>query len=109
MVNVVELHLPPTVYIHPVVNISKLQMYKLQIKGQKAMKPAPVIVEGEKEYEVEKILKKRRIQGKDRFLVRWKGYMAEADTWENRGNLKNAGKLIEEFEREYREGDKEIR
>ena len=97
------------VYIHPVVNVSKLQMYKLQIKGQKAMKPAPVIVEGKEEYKVEKILNKRRIQGKDRFLVCWKGYMAETDTWEDRGNLKNAGKLLEEFEKEYREEDKEIR
>jgi len=26
--NTVELHLPPTVHIHPVVNVSKLQMYK---------------------------------------------------------------------------------
>jgi len=31
------------------------------------------------------------------------------DTWEDRGNLKNAGKLIEEFEREYGEEDEEVR
>jgi len=107
--NAVELHLPPTVHIHPVVNVSKLQMYKSQVEGQKAMKPALVIIEGEKEYEVEKILNKRRIQGKEKFLVRWKGYTAEADTWEDRGNLKNASKLVEEFEREYGEGDEEVR
>jgi len=35
--------------------------------------------------------------------------MAEADTWEDRGNLKNTGKLVEEFKREYREEDKEVR
>jgi len=35
--------------------------------------------------------------------------MAEADTWEDRGNLKNAGKLVEEFEREYGEEDEEVR
>jgi len=78
--NVVELQLPPTVHIHPVVNVSKLQMYKLQVEGQRATKPAPVIVEGEEEFEVEKILNKRKIRGKDKFLVCWKGYMAEADT-----------------------------
>jgi len=107
--NTVELHLPPTVHIHPVVNISKLQLYKSQVEGQKAMKPALVIVEGEKEYEIEKILNKRKIQGQDKFLVHWKGYIAEADTWEDRRNLKNARKLIEEFEREYGEKDKEVR
>ena len=107
--NTVELRLPPTVHIHPVVNASKLQMYKSQVEGQRAMKLAPVIVEGEEEFEVEKILNKRRIQGRNKFLVRWKGYTAEADTWEDRGNLKNAGKLVEEFEREYREENKEVR
>jgi len=84
-------------------------MYKSQIEGQKATKPAPVIVEGEEEFEVEKILNKRKIRGRDKFLVCWKDYMAEADTWENRGNLRNAGKLVEEFEREYGEEDKEVR
>ena len=31
------------------------------------------------------------------------------NTWEDRGNLKNAGKLVEEFEREYGEEAKEVR
>ena len=107
--NVVELKLPPTVHIHLVVNISKLQMYKLQIEGQKVMTSALVIVEGEEEYKVEKILNKRKIQGKNKFLVCWKEYMAEADTWEDRGNLKNVGELVEEFEREDGEETKEVR
>ena len=107
--NTVELQLPPAIHTHPVVNVSKLQMYKSQVEGQKATKPAPVIIEGEEEYEVEKILNRRRIRGKDKFLVRWKGYTAEADTWEDRGNLKNAEKLVEEFEREYGEEDEEVR
>ena len=105
----VELQLLSTVHVHPVVNVSKLQMYKSQIEGQRAMKPAPVIVEGEEEFKVEKILNKRKIRGKDKFLVRWKGYTVEANTWEDRGNLKNAGKLVEEFEREYGEEDEEVR
>jgi len=107
--NAVELQLPSTVHIHPVVNVSKLQLYKSQVEGQKATKPAPVIVEGEEEFEVEKILNKRKIWGKDKFLVCWKGYTAEADTWKDRGNLKNAEKLVEKFEREYGEEDKEVR
>ena len=107
--NAVELQLPPTVHIHPVVNVSKLQMYKPQVEGQQVAKPAPVVVEGEEEFEIEKILNRRRIQGKDKFLVCWKGYTAEADTWEDKGNLKNAEKLVEEFEREYGEEDEEVR
>jgi len=61
LVNTVELHLLSTVHIHPVVNVNKLQLYKLQIEGQKTTKPALVIVEKEEEYEVGKILNKRRI------------------------------------------------
>jgi len=66
-VNAVELQLSPTVHIHPVVNVSKLQLYKSQIEGQKATKPAPVIIEGEEEYEVEKILNKRKFEGRTSF------------------------------------------
>jgi len=109
LVNAVELQLPHTVHIHPVVNVSKLQIYKSQVEGQRATKPALVVIEGEEEYEVEKILNKRKIQGKNKFLVCWKGYTAEADTWEDRENLKNAGKLVEEFEREHGEKNKEVR
>jgi len=58
---------------------------------------------------VEKILNKRMVQGKDKFLVQWKGYMAEEDTWENRENLGNAKELVEEFEREYGEEVEELR
>ena len=49
------------------------------------------------------------VQGKDKFLVQWKGYMAEEDTWENRENLGNAKELVEEFEREYGEEVEELR
>jgi len=41
--------------------------------------------------------------------VRWKGYMAEEDTWENKENLKNAKELVEEFKKEYGEEVKELR
>ena len=34
--------------------------------------------------------------------------MAEEDTWESRENLKNAKKLVKEFERKYREKAKEV-
>jgi len=48
-------------------------------------------------------LNKRIVRGKEKFLVWWKGYMAEKDTWENRENLENVKELVKEFEREYRE------
>jgi len=107
--NAIELELPKSIKIHPVVNISRVQLYKLQVEGQKKIPPKPVIIEGEEEFEVEKILNKRTIRGKEKFLVRWKGYTMEEDTWENRENLENAKELVEEFEREYREEVEELR
>ena len=35
----------------------------------------------------------------EKYLIRWKGFTAEGDTWERRENLKNAEELIKEFER----------
>jgi len=58
---------------------------------------------------MEKILNKRIVRGKEKFLVRWKGYMAEEDTWKNRENLENTKELVEEFEREYRKEAEELR
>jgi len=68
--NVVELKLPSTIKIHPVVNVSRICKYIVQVEGQKREQPAPVIIEREEEWEVERILNKRWIRGKDKYLVR---------------------------------------
>ena len=38
---------------------------------------------------MEKILNKRVVKGKKKFLVQWEEYIVEEDTWESRENLKN--------------------
>jgi len=43
-------------------------------------------------------LNKKKIRGVEKYLIRWKGFTVEGDTWERKENLKNAEKLIEEFE-----------
>ena len=50
---------------------------------------------------MEQILNKRKVRGKDKYLVHWKGFMAESDTWEGRENLENTKEVITEFEKEY--------
>ena len=66
-------------------------------------------MEGEKEWKVERILNKRKIQGKDKFLVRWKGFTAKGDIWKSRENLENIGDLLKEFEEEYSRNNREVR
>jgi len=106
--NAVKLELPSTVKIHPVVNISRIRRYIGQVKEQKKEQPLPVIIKGEEEWEVERILNKRWVRGKDKYLVRWKGFTAESDTWEERENLRNAKEAIEEFEKEYRRDTEDV-
>ena len=107
--NVVELELPATVRIHLVVNVSQIKWYIDQVDGQRKEAPQPVVVEGEEEWEVENILNKRKVRGKDKFLVQWKGFTAEGDTWESQENLQNVGDVLREFEEEYSRDDKEVR
>ena len=79
--NVVELELPSTIRIHLVVNVSRIRRYKLQVEGQRKEMPQPVVIKGEEEWEVEKIMNKRKVWERDKYLVRWKGCTAEEDTW----------------------------
>jgi len=59
--NAVELELPSMVKIHPAVNVSRIRRYTSQVKGQQKEAPQPIVIEGEEEWEVEKILNKRKV------------------------------------------------
>ena len=95
--NVVKLQLPSLMRIHPVVNVSWIVWYREQVRGQKKEKRKPVEVEEVKEWKVEKVLNKKKMRGVEKYLVQWKGFTVERDTWERRENLKNVEELIEEF------------
>jgi len=58
LLNTVELELFSTVKIHLVVNISRIQRYIGQVKEQRKKQPALVIIKGEEEWEIERILNK---------------------------------------------------
>jgi len=69
LLNAVELELPSIVKIHLVVNVSRICRYIGQVEGQKKEQPAPVIIKEEEEWEIERILNKQRVRGKDKYLV----------------------------------------
>ena len=96
--NAVKLRLPSSMRIHLVVNMSQIVRYREQMKGQKKKEGKAIEVDGVEEWEVEKVLNKKKIRGVEKYLIQWKGFTAEGNTWERKENLKNAGKLIEEFE-----------
>jgi len=56
--NAVKLELPSTIRIHLVVNVSRIHRYIGQVEGQRKEQPTPVIIKGEEEWEVKRILNK---------------------------------------------------
>ena len=54
-------------------------------------------VDRAKESKVEKILNKRKIKEIVKYLVWWKRFTAEHDSWEIEENLKNIKKMVVEF------------
>jgi hypothetical protein len=107
-----ELELPPSMKIHPVFHVSKLRKNKdgsENFPGREIPdRPPPVVAEnGKEEYEVKQIVNKRiRRRGKkevEEYLVLWKGYPDHERTWQNAEDLKNASKLVKEFETSQRQ------
>jgi len=68
--NVVKLRLLISMRIHLVVNVSRIVRYRELVKGQRVKGPKPVEVDGVEEWEIEKILNKRKIWGVKKYLVR---------------------------------------
>ena len=102
---VYRLELPPSLKIHPVFHVSKLRPYHKdngQFARPERVRPPPLLVDGQAEFEVERIIDKRirRIGRASRieYLVKWKGYNNYENTWEPLTNLTRAQRLVQEFE-----------
>jgi len=96
--NTVKLRLPSSMRIYPVVNVSQIVQYKEQVGKQKKEEEKPVEVEGVEEWKVERILNKRKIREVDKYLVQWKRFTAEHDSWKKKEDLENTRELVNKFE-----------
>lgn len=95
-----KLKLPKTMKIHDVFHVSLLRTTRPDEFDRQPERPAPVItLEQEEEYEVDKIINSRRFRGRIQYLVRWKGYGPEDDTWEPVTNLSNSRTVRNNFHR----------
>jgi len=83
--------------IHLVVNVSRVVQYREQMKEQKKEEGKPIEVEEIKEWEVKKILNKKKIREVEKYLVHWKGFTVEYDSWERREDLGNVKAVLEDF------------
>ena len=89
-----QLRLPESMkHLHPVFHISLLEP-----APQNAQITENVKIEEDDEYEVEKILKHKRINGRPFYLVKWKGYGTSENTWEPIANLKGCHQAMQDYQ-----------
>ncbi|KNZ71349.1 Chromobox like protein, partial [Termitomyces sp. J132] len=93
--------LPPGLKgLHPVFHVQLLERHAPDpFPGQRSSRPLPVEVEDEYHYEVDEILDSWVVRGQLQYLVRWKGYGPEDNTWEPRKNLDRAPNELRDFHR----------
>ena len=113
-----RLELPGIMRIHPVVSVAhlqpatKLEEDPFQRPRPQLQHPLPVIVDGEQEFVIERLLRRRKIRRgrgfSTEYLVRWAGYRPEDDAWYNIKDLGNAKELVEDFERRTREEEEAV-
>ncbi|KAF8748816.1 Chromo (CHRromatin Organization MOdifier) domain [Rhizoctonia solani] len=60
-------------------------------------RPPPETIEGEEEYEVEQIIDSKRQRGKWFYLIKWKGYGPEDNSWEPEELLEHSQEEIQRF------------
>lgn len=84
--------------LHPVFNVVKLTLAPEDPipTRHSSPPPDPIIINDHEEYEVEKILNSRVFRRQFQYLVKWKGYGAEHNSWEKAADV-HAPELINEF------------
>jgi len=84
--------------LHPVFNVVKLSTAPDDpIPGRKPRAPPPpIVVDREPEWEVEEVLDSRWHQRRFQFLIKWKGFSKEHNSWEVASDVK-APDLVAEY------------
>ena len=98
-VNAYCLHLPKSMSrLHPVFPVVKLLTVPPDpIPGrQSCLPPDLILVDGEEEYEVEAVINSHMFRGQLQYLIQWKGYSYEHNSWEDAKDVHSL-KLVAEF------------
>ena len=90
-------------------NVFHISLFRPYVEGKSPRSPPiPEVIKGEFEFIVQKIMKFRVVEEDNRktkkireFLVRWKEYSAEHDTWEPEDNLHNCLSILDKYKKEH--------
>ncbi len=95
-----RLKLPNQWKIHNVFHADLLSRYKeTEVHGPNYLEPAPELIEGEEEWEVDKIVAHKKRQNGCIYKVLWKGYPISEASWEPARNLQNAKEILNEYKK----------
>ena len=98
-----QLELPASWKIHPVFHVSHLRPYRDPnnlVPGRASVPPPAIVTDGQDHFEIARILR-HRVHPRTRrvsYLVRWKGYAPEDDSWVLRSDL-HAPALLRAYHR----------
>lgn len=85
--------------IHNVFHVSLLEPWHPRGGGEEQPMPVDLGQGEEPEYEVERILGKRKRKGRTQYLVKWAGWPDTYNQWEPEEHLDNATGLVEDYEK----------
>jgi Chromo (CHRromatin Organisation MOdifier) domain len=96
----VTLNLPPTLArLHPTFHVSLLTPFVPSDHAPAGLAmPPPELVDGAEEFEVEEILGERMYRRKKQYLVKWKGYTHEHNTYEPPEHLTHCADRLKEYQ-----------
>lgn len=95
-----QLSLPSNMKMHPIFHISLLEPAG---NDMIVIEPRLDIEVHEESHEVEAIIDKKRVNGEIKYLVKWKGWGDEDNTWEPTRHLKNAQRLLRQYHQSHLE------
>ena len=88
-----KLDLPPSMKIHPIFHSNLLRLDPNDaLPSQHIPPPLPIIVDGEEEWEVERILDSRLYYGKLQYKAQWKDHPLD-NTWYPTSDFVNAPEI----------------